>query len=662
MKNIVSFVFILTLMSTLTTTGYTMPPCQQNHNTSSPTVNVRPVHLQHNHTAAIEELRALYPHARIYNLILSSGNGSALNAATCGTIQRNTSMFQDGSEILVNGKFPGPILYSQKNQLLIVRVVNEMKENTISLHWHGIVQAKTPFMDGTSMVSQCPIHPRGREFVYIMNTTDVGTFLYHGHIRLSPVNLYGMLIVQEPKGGDNNQLPNWPGLVSSMEEDIPLLLSDAWQNKSIDQLNGLREKEFQWIGNPQAILINGKASSCLPRLALGRTQSQTKKSSPLIRIVNAATLGFLSLEVEDHHFIVLRADLSLVQPFTTKALEINSGQRYDVILVRDKDVAIYGEEQKEFWLHVKMIGRSNGTEAWGIVTYDNVANTNGPTLYDSTRSLQDLIELQQQPYQEEVFGGMEAQLKSYQEKHPRHSAILPEASFEYIVHTEQKKTSEGFMQWSMNGLARSPTLDYPLLWYAKQMEKQIQIHGKTLEEVKKWLELQIPDEAHRPLVIQQHQVVQIVLQNTVALNGICEQHPFHLHLGEFVVLAYGKGTYEPLSIDLQAKNTTTGNFLWRDTITMPPSNHSYTQVQGNPGEGCGWVVLRVVFDNPGASLFHCHIAAHMSMGMAVYMIILPSENETITTPPDIRSTHGLTTNLVRHCASYLQDVEDGIDG
>jgi hypothetical protein len=53
---------------------------------------------------------------------------------------------------------------------------------------------------------------------------------------------------------------------------------------------------------------------------------------------------------------------------------------------------------------------------------------------------------------------------------------------------------------------------------------------------------------------------------------------------------------------------------------------------------------------------------NLGMGMAVYMIILPSENETITTPPDIRSTHGLTTNLVRHCASYLQDVEDGIDG
>ena len=41
-----------------------------------------------------------------------------------------------------------------------VRVYNAMFSESTSIHWHGMYQRGTPFMDGVAMVSQCPILPQ----------------------------------------------------------------------------------------------------------------------------------------------------------------------------------------------------------------------------------------------------------------------------------------------------------------------------------------------------------------------------------------------------------------------------------------------------------------------------------------------------------------------
>ena len=109
-------------------------------------------------------------------------------------------------------------------------------------------------MDGTSMVSQCPLGPRGRSFVYVFKATDAGTFMYHGHAGFSPVNLYGPLVIEEEDGV--TEFPNWTE--GQVDQDVNLFLSDAWNAKSNRQLDGILSKNFSWIGNPQSILINGR--------------------------------------------------------------------------------------------------------------------------------------------------------------------------------------------------------------------------------------------------------------------------------------------------------------------------------------------------------------------------------------------------------------------
>lgn len=46
-----------------------------------------------------------------------------------------------------------------------ITVHNSLKMEGITIHWHGLVQRGTPWMDGADMISQCPILP-GQTFEY----------------------------------------------------------------------------------------------------------------------------------------------------------------------------------------------------------------------------------------------------------------------------------------------------------------------------------------------------------------------------------------------------------------------------------------------------------------------------------------------------------------
>ena len=55
-----------------------------------------------------------------------------------------------------------------------------LSESTV-IHWHGIHQRSSPYMDGVPYVTQCPILP-GNSFRYVFNANKSGTYFYHAHI------------------------------------------------------------------------------------------------------------------------------------------------------------------------------------------------------------------------------------------------------------------------------------------------------------------------------------------------------------------------------------------------------------------------------------------------------------------------------------------------
>lgn len=67
------------------------------------------------------------------------------------------------SFISVNGQFPGPTLIAQYNQTLVINVTNWLEEGDVGIHWHGLHQRGTNWMDGVPGLTQCGIQP-GQSF------------------------------------------------------------------------------------------------------------------------------------------------------------------------------------------------------------------------------------------------------------------------------------------------------------------------------------------------------------------------------------------------------------------------------------------------------------------------------------------------------------------
>ena len=118
--------------------------------------------------------------------------------------------------------------------------------------------------------------------------------------------------------------------------------------------------------------------------------------------------------------------------------------------------------------------------------------------------------------------------------------------------------------------------------------------------------------------INHNELVDIVIQNTVALNGVCESHPFHLHGHKFWLHSYGTGMYDKLS----STSVPITYPVLRDTVILYASEYAYFTLNRNASnhlQPCGWIKLRLVADNPGLWMLHCHIGAHSFMGMNILL-------------------------------------------
>ena len=57
----------------------------------------------------------------------------------------------DGVEkpgLVVNGGFPGPLIEANWGDWITVTLHNALADEGTSLHWHGLLQKKTPYYDG----------------------------------------------------------------------------------------------------------------------------------------------------------------------------------------------------------------------------------------------------------------------------------------------------------------------------------------------------------------------------------------------------------------------------------------------------------------------------------------------------------------------------------
>jgi hypothetical protein len=95
-------------------------------------------------------------------------------------------------------------------------------------------------------------------------------------------------------------------------------------------------------------------------------------------------------------------------------------------------------------------------------------------------------------------------------------------------------------------------------------------------------------------------VVDITMQNTVAGNGVCESHPWHVHGPAGWLIGEGPGAFDHVS-DPPKFNLVDPPFL--DTVTNFASVHGARRnssfERGEWQTPCGWFTLRIEATRPG---------------------------------------------------------------
>lgn len=65
----------------------------------------------------------------------------------------------------INNQWPLPVINITKGDRIVAKVTNQLGNQSTTIHWHGMYQNGTNFMDGPAMVTQCNI-PTGASITY----------------------------------------------------------------------------------------------------------------------------------------------------------------------------------------------------------------------------------------------------------------------------------------------------------------------------------------------------------------------------------------------------------------------------------------------------------------------------------------------------------------
>ncbi|KAI8605523.1 multi-copper oxidase [Dissophora ornata] len=498
----------------------------------------------------------------------------------------------DGLErpmLLVNGMFPGPLVEANTGDRIVVKVTNNMTNGT-SIHWHGMFQNGTNWMDGTTSVTQCPIPP-GQSFTYNFTVPNQwGTYWWHAHTGSQYVDgVVGPLIIHSP---DEPHLHEY-------DSDIIVMLSDFYHTPSEPLITWYLTSASEGVEPvPDNGLINGRNSFNCTNDAQAQFPTGSKNCSsnaPLsvfefkqglkyrIRLINSGNFADFQFSIDNHTLSVIEADGVDMQPVDVQRIPIHVAQRYSAIVQANQAVQSY-------WMRATMntncfnvVNPALNSSVTAIVHYDGAP--------DPGQQQPSSLDWGSKPWAGKCLDLTEAMLK------PVLAKDAPEADVQIILDMSfQTITKNNVNLGYVNSTSWVPLKKAATLFQANK-------------GVSKFAKSQMV------ITLNQTQTIELIVNNYDEGS-----HPFHLHGHQFYVLGAGDGSYLP---GRSAINTT--NPLRRDTVTL---------------QTFGYTVLRFVSDNPGMWAFHCHIDWHMQAGLMMQFLSLPSVVEAFDIPKELKAMCG----------------------
>ena len=104
-----------------------------------------------------------------------------------GWVNRNPDTLHSRPVISINGQWPPPTLKVSVGEQVTLHLINQLVNETTSIHFHGLFQNGTNEMDGPVGVAQCPVGP-GETFTHVFQVSIRAIRSRHGPVRLTTVS------------------------------------------------------------------------------------------------------------------------------------------------------------------------------------------------------------------------------------------------------------------------------------------------------------------------------------------------------------------------------------------------------------------------------------------------------------------------------------------
>ena len=501
--------------------------------------------------------------------------------------------------MLINGLAPGPLIECNDGDTIVVHVRNEASDAT-SIHWHGIFQNGSSWMDGTSGITQCPIPP-GASFTYEFQVSgQAGTYLYRSEIGVQAADGLAGPIVIHSKDEHNLQKLTY-------DSDRVVLVQDYYHDASSALLEKyMRPGSGKDSPLPDNILINGKnvwncAMSKDRQCDSSRATLEIFNLEPgkkhRLRFINIGVSTEFEIQIDNHAFAVTEVDGTDVWPEYYEKLQIQPTQRYSIIVTTNVITA------DTFWLRVRMaVSCFTSDSKYLVPEAKAVINYSG-----SSVSLQ-ASELRAREWI--TIKDIRCEDMDTSKLRPVLDIAVPKQSDDLVyIRSKVGKTRQGVTRGYFNQSSWQPDLVTPSL-------------HRTMEGFASGNKTYIPKslfgvnkdafDASHELV---YQTTGIKTIDVLFDNHDEGSHPLHLHGHKFWVLAQGGGYVDENILE----NAKLENPLRRDTASLNPFS---------------WMLIRFVADNPGMWALKSANLWHMEAGLSMQFLTRSDELSKMHLPND----------------------------
>ncbi|VBB83984.1 Putative Multicopper oxidase [Podospora comata] len=512
--------------------------------------------------------------------------------------------------VLVNGQSPGPLIEINTGDIVRVKVNNLIWDESTTIHWHGIHQRNTTWMDGVAGISQCAIPP-GKSFTYEFEIIDQrGTFWYHAHSKVQYTDgLYGPIVVHDP----DERLPSDVDIAA---ERI-VFMGGSFHAYGEDLLESYLQPSSAWSPSmpgveplPDVILINGLAAftncnltsstwpSFMPPICEPSSRQFTTpmpNTTTRLRLINHSSFTSLYFTIDSHPYLtMIEIDGVEVEPITVPGIHLNIGQRYSVLVspihsTTTRYFVMRATIPKSCFLpyvpYTSEILQSVNHQGTALLSYSPNPNSSLP------QNIKPVVDIPQNctdlPFNLPV-------------------PIRKMAAFPPDTAHPSRNTHEINFQFQQAGPVNRIFINrtsYSPLPHSTQLWLSLPQTLDSDSDSGSYTNYNFPLNQQVLLLPDLNKTVRIAINSRDIM-----EHPFHLHGHTFQIVAWGPGEFSGGT----NPNTTWNlpNTMRRDTLTIPGLSH---------------VVIRFLADNPGIWALHCHVAWHMEAGMLLTFLERPDD-------------------------------------